>query len=153
MDNEVKQEKIKNQPHRFKKGETGNPHGRPKLAQTFAEVARKMMSAKKVDVEYTVIEDDGQEKIKHIKIETHEKNIYHGLVAALIKDGMRGNVNSITQLIDRTEGKALQTIEQKQDIHVRTKLDDVPDDDLDKMLKDIENRTSITSTGEGTEAL
>lgn len=145
----VKQEK-KQTKHLFKPGVSGNPHGRPKLEHTFAETARKMMSARKVDVTYVTVEDDGQEKTKHIKIETDQKSIYHGLVAALIKDGMRGNTSSITQLIDRTEGKALQPIETKQDINITGRFDDLSDDELDQA---IQARTVVAITGEGTTSL
>ena len=42
---------------------------------------------------------------------TSSESMNHSLVVALIKEGMDGNVKAITELIDRTEGKAPASID------------------------------------------
>ena len=53
MANDVKHEKNKG-PHRWKKGESGNPNGRPSVSKSLTEKLRKMLAQKsKFDIDMT----------------------------------------------------------------------------------------------------
>ena len=93
----------------WKKGQSGNPKGRPKKGKTFSETARALMAAKKIDIIYS-FPSDGKQKTKTLHIDSG-KSVYHGLVAALISEGMKGNVQAIKELVDRAEGKAKEHID------------------------------------------
>lgn len=109
MEESEKQEQNKGGKHLFKKGESGNPKGRPKKEKCFSDIARQLLSAKKLNIEYT-FPKDGKEVTARVSI-TSDKTIYHGLCAALVREGMGGNVQAIKELIDRTEGKAKEFID------------------------------------------
>lgn len=93
----------------FQPGVSGNPHGRPKKEKCFSDIARQLLAAKKIDIEYT-FPSGGVMKTAKVHLES-TKTIYHGLIAALVKEGMDGNVQAIKELIDRTEGKAQEHID------------------------------------------
>ena len=90
---------------KFIKGESGNPNGRPKLGSTFSETARELLEAKEINVSWTM-----NGKTKRLSLES-DKDMYHGMVAALIIEGLKGNTKAIRELIDRTEGKAMMRAE------------------------------------------
>ena len=84
-----------------KKGEASrNPKGRPKKEHTFSDTARELLSASDIKVTWIV---NGKEKILTIK---SDNNMHHGMVAVLIMESLKGNVQAVKELIDRTEGKA-----------------------------------------------
>jgi len=89
----------------WKPGQSGNPAGRPPKEKTFSDTARMLLSATTIDITLT----DGKGKEKRIFLKS-TKNFYHGLVAALIVEGLKGNVNAIKELIDRAEGRPPQAI-------------------------------------------
>ena len=92
----------------FRPGQSGNPNGRPKKADTFSDIARTLLSAKEIHIEYSYPKAG---KLINSKLNiTSDNTINHSLVAALVKEGMDGNVNAIKELIDRTEGRALQMV-------------------------------------------
>ncbi|HQN46750.1 MAG TPA: DUF5681 domain-containing protein [Rugosibacter sp.] len=90
----------------WKKGFAPNPKGRPKGHKYFSETARQLLVANELHVSWTV-----NGKTKNLDV-VSDQNMHHGLVAALIMEGMKGNVRAIQELIDRTEGKPVQAIEQ-----------------------------------------
>lgn len=92
----------------WKPGQSGNPHGRPKKERCFSDIARQLLSAKSLDIEYT-FPKDGKLIKNRIAIDSN-KSIHHSLCAALIREGMSGNVQAIRELIDRTEGKAKEIV-------------------------------------------
>ena len=93
----------------YKKGESGNPLGRPKKEKTFSDTARLLLAANELDIDL-IITKDGKVKKRNIHLET-TKSFYHGLVSALISEGMKGNVHAIKELIDRADGKVKERIE------------------------------------------
>jgi hypothetical protein len=94
---------------RFMPGHTGNANGRPKKINTFSDTARALLASKKIDIEYT-FPHNGVLKTAKVHFES-SKTINHALIAALIKEGMDGNVQAIKELIDRTEGRAKESID------------------------------------------
>jgi hypothetical protein len=93
----------------FQKGQSGNPNGRPKKEHCFSDIARQILSAKKLDIEYT-FPSGGTMKLSKVHLES-DKTFYHSLVCALLKEGLDGNVQAVKELIDRTEGKAIESID------------------------------------------
>jgi hypothetical protein len=92
-----------------KPGETHNPNGRPKKEKCFSDIARTLLGAKKIDIEYTYPKD-GKNFTRKMHVES-DKPMYHSLVAALIREGMDGNVQAIKELIDRTDGKVTEHLD------------------------------------------
>ncbi len=76
--------------NRFKKGESGNPLGRPKL---------------------TRLTDALREQLAEINPDVPEKTIAERIARALIREAIGGNVAAIREIGDRTEGKPKQAID------------------------------------------
>lgn len=87
-------------PYRWKKGQSGNPAGAKPLEKRFGATARELLQATTLDIELEL--PNGKKKVISLK---STKNFYHGLVAALIVEGLQGNVPAIKELIDRADGK------------------------------------------------
>jgi hypothetical protein len=78
-------------PHRWKKGQSGNPSGRPK--------SKTLSDAYKSKLEEPVPNDP-------------EGRTWAELIAAAqVRDAVRGNVQAAREIADRTEGRARQAIE------------------------------------------
>jgi hypothetical protein len=76
--------------NRFKKGETGNPSGRPKLTK-LTEALREQLAETLPDAP--------------------EETIAESIARALIKEAKNGNVQAAREIADRTEGKPKQSID------------------------------------------
>jgi hypothetical protein len=77
--------------HRWKKGQSGNPSGRPK--------SKTISNAYRHKLEEEVPNDP-------------ERRTWAELIAeAQVRDAVRGNVQAAREIADRTEGKARQSIE------------------------------------------
>lgn len=83
-----------------KPGETHNPHGRPRKEHCFGDIAREMLGAKTVTI--TLTTPDGKKRDIGISA---TPSIRHGLIAAMIREGFKGNVQAAKELIDRTDGR------------------------------------------------
>lgn len=92
----------------WKKGQSGNPSGRPKGHSTWSEVANDLLDANHLDIKMTL--PSGEKKQVRCDIEDG-KTIRHAVVSALIVEALKGNVPAIRELCDRTEGKPAQKIE------------------------------------------
>ena len=76
--------------NRFKKGETGNPSGRPKLTRLSEALREQLAEAMPSASESTVAEE---------------------IARILIREAISGNVQAIREIGDRTEGKPLQSLD------------------------------------------
>jgi hypothetical protein len=94
----------------FKPGQSGNPAGRPTLENTFSVIARELLLANEINITYKYPKD-GRMVQSTMHMES-DKTINHSLIAALIKEGMSGNVQAIKELIDRVQGKSTENINQ-----------------------------------------
>jgi hypothetical protein len=93
----------------FKKGVSGNPHGRPRKETCFTDTARQMLSAKKIDITYTYAGPSGPVE-KHVYIKA-DKNFHHGVIAAMIQEALSGNTTAARDLINRIEGMPRQSLD------------------------------------------
>lgn len=79
------------EPYRWKKGESGNPSGRPKSK---------------------VLSDAYKNKLEEVVPNDPEGRTWAELIAeAQVRDAVRGNVQAAREIADRTEGRARQAIE------------------------------------------
>jgi hypothetical protein len=77
--------------HRWKKGQSGNPSGRPKSK---------------------ILSDAYRSKLKEPVPKDPEGRTWAELIAeAQVRDAVRGNVQAAREIADRTEGRARQAIE------------------------------------------
>jgi hypothetical protein len=83
-------------PYRLQKGETANPHGRPKGSKNLSTILREMLQK---DVEI-VNEDGSREKMP----------LQYVLVRRLIRQAVNhDNLKAIQEIFDRVEGKPQQS--------------------------------------------
>ena len=87
----------------FKKGQSGNPKGRPKKGEAWADVANELLNSKEIDI--TIKTSDG--KVKRFNLEA-DKSFRHAVIVGQISEAMKGNVQAARELADRTEGKPKQ---------------------------------------------
>jgi hypothetical protein len=90
----------------WKPGESGNPNGRPKKGEAWADVANELLNSKEIDI--TMKMADG--KVKRLSLES-DKSFRHAVIIGQINQAMQGNVQSAKELADRTEGKSKETKE------------------------------------------
>jgi hypothetical protein len=80
------------QPHKFKKGESGNPNGRPKGSRNRATIVR----------EWLEVQQDITNPITGEKERLQQQDI---ITLALIKEAREGNVRAWEALMDSAHGK------------------------------------------------
>jgi ribosomal 50S subunit-associated protein YjgA (DUF615 family) len=81
----------------FKEGESGNPAGRPKGTRNLSTILREMLEE---EIEVNV---EGKKE---------RKQFQEVIIRKLIKKASDGDIKAITEILDRVEGKAKQTVEQ-----------------------------------------
>jgi hypothetical protein len=110
-------ENIEN--HKFEKGESGNPNGRPKGAKGRATIARYWLEI--------------NQKLKNPITGTEETMSQEDLMTlALIKKAREGDVAAYRALMDSGYGSPVQQIEQTQ---TNIDLSDLTTDEIKQMLK------------------
>ena len=87
----------------WKKGKSGNPNGRPKKGEAWADVANELLISKEIDI--TMKMPNG--KVKRLNLES-DRSFRHAVIVGMIKEAMNGNVQAARELADRTEGKPKQ---------------------------------------------
>jgi len=92
----------------FKKGQSGNPKGRPKGSISYTDALKRVLAAEKMSVELTV-----NGKKKHIDVVSNGKNFYDGIAVVQIMEALKGNMQAIKDISDRVEGKPMQKVETK----------------------------------------
>jgi hypothetical protein len=86
------------EPHKFPKGQSGNPNGRPKGRRNRATIAR----------EWLEVEQDITNPITGEKERLEQQDI---ITLALIKEAREGNVRAWEALMDSAHGKIAQVTE------------------------------------------
>ncbi len=85
----------------WKPGQSGNPKGRPKKGEAWADVANDLLDSNEIDI--TMKTTNG--KVRKLNLET-DKSFRHAVIIGQIKQAMDGNVQAARELADRTEGKS-----------------------------------------------
>jgi len=102
---------------RFKKGQSGNPKGRPKGSKNRSSTARKWLA----------LEQNKNNPITDIEETLSQEDL---MTLALIKKAREGDVNAYQKLLDSAYGSPVQQIEQT---NIEQPLfPDVKEDDSDK---------------------
>ena len=93
------------------KGKSGNPKGRPKKGSTWSEVANQLLDATELHITL-IIKEKGVTKTVPIDCVVEEGyTIRQAVVSALIVESLKGNIQAIRELADRTEGRPAQKLE------------------------------------------
>ncbi len=85
----------------WKKGQSGNPKGRPKKGNAWADIANELLNSNEINIKMKMT--DGS--TKRLNIEA-DKSFRHAVIIGQIKQAMDGNVQAAKELADRTEGKS-----------------------------------------------
>lgn len=85
----------------WKPGQSGNPKGRPKKGEAWADVANDLLDSKEINIKMKMT--DGS--TKRLNIEA-DKSFRHAVIIGQIKQAMDGNVQAAKELADRTEGRS-----------------------------------------------
>jgi hypothetical protein len=118
--------------NRFGKGETGNPQGKNAFGVKVSAVLKRRLSEAMPDAP--------------------EKTIAEGVADALIRQALDGDISSIRELLDRSEGKALQKIDASVDVFdwQRTvELYDIPQTEMIDEIKQLLGEFYSDSSGGG----
>jgi hypothetical protein len=103
----------------FKKGhKLSQGIGRPKGSKSLSTLLQKALTE-----EVTYKNKDGK---------TEKKQVSEWLIAAMIRDALKGNINHIREVFDRIEGKPLQTIDSKETIGID--LSTMTDEQLERLI-------------------
>lgn len=87
----------------FVPGESGNPAGRPKGARNLSTILREMLEE---EIEVNI---DGKKERKQFK---------DVLIRKLLKKANEGDLRAMQEIFDRTEGRAIQPMEQTGEVTV-----------------------------------
>lgn len=130
-------------PHRFKKGQSGNPKGRPKKGQTFPDILARVMEEQK-----KTLNINGEERDVDAK-----ELMCMAMVSLALDKKSPPNIrfNAIRECKEWIDGKSVQQVEMGGSIeHKNTRLADMVDlnklspeeaDVLEKVLEKQENET------------
>ena len=101
----------------WKKGQSGNPNGRPKKENSYSDTLRTLLDGQEISVKWIV-----NGKKKELKV-TSDKNLYYGIASAQIMEALEGNVQAQKEIVDRIQGKAQQfiKIDNEEDINEQFK--------------------------------
>lgn len=89
----------------WKKGQSGNPKGRPAKTHYFSEQAQEMLLADRAEITYWL-----NDKPTHISIHSSD-TIGRTIVLATIAESLKGCVNATKLLVERVEGLPPQTLD------------------------------------------
>ena len=89
-------ENIEN--HKWEKGVSGNPHGRPIGSRSLSTILQEMLDEE-------ILVNEGGEQTK--------KALSDVIIRKLIRKAHDGDIRAIHEIFDRIEGKAIQKVDQK----------------------------------------
>ena len=105
----------------FKPGNPGGP-GRPKGARSVSDSLRRILDAREAKVELTL--NTGKKKTINLK---SDSSLAEAVAIAQIMQALKGNTRAFNAILDRTEGRPLQTIETT----FGKPIEDMTDEELD----------------------
>ena len=85
----------------WKPGQSGNPKGRPKKGEAWADVANELLDSNEINITMKLANGE----VKHLNLEA-DKSLRHAVIIGQIKEAMKGNVQAAKELADRTEGRS-----------------------------------------------
>jgi hypothetical protein len=95
-------------PASWVKGQSGNPKGRPKKGNAWADIINQMMESKGVTVTYTRKDADGNPVKETIDINAGRLSIRQVMAANMLKQALEGDNATVKTLIEHEVGRAMQ---------------------------------------------
>lgn len=112
---------YKNIEPRYKKGESGNPKGKPKGTLSAKTIIRKWLAC--------------EEKIKNpLTKQTEIATVLDSLTLAQIVKAKKGDVSSFNALLDRTEGKPTQPIANDPENPITPNLSSLTTEEINQLI-------------------
>lgn len=98
--------------HQFKKGQSGNPKGRPK-GKTISSFLKELGNATQIKYTLEITDANGKKKTQKVNVKSPDSKTPINQIAAsvLLTKALTGDLKAMDMLLDRTEGKAKQTVE------------------------------------------
>ncbi len=96
----------------WKPGISGNPDGRPKKHNAWADIRNELLAASKISLSLTVPDKDGNFKSVTYELGVgDEKTFRHAILTREIGKALAGDIDAIRDLMDREEGKPRQAVD------------------------------------------
>jgi len=112
--------KQKKRPQEWEKGQSGNPNGRPKRGETWADIINRV-----------------SEELHGKSAKTKKQAIIENVIRMALGKDKKAALAATKYLSERTDGKPAETVSIKGVVRDE-RLKDIPDDQLLKMLQDAE---------------
>lgn len=87
------------EPYRWKKGQSGNPEGRPKKNQRLGELLRRQLSIPAEEFK------PAKRRAKELGLSTKNLTVGDVFALSLLEDGMQGREGLIKEIFNRVDGK------------------------------------------------
>jgi uncharacterized protein (DUF342 family) len=121
----------------IKKGEVRNPNGRGKKTDSYSDIAKELLSSKKIDIEIEYATPAGTKTKKLVM--TSKNSIKHQMICAMIHSALSGNLAAAKDLLERVDGKVKDKIEHSGSIGDGVKLPETVEE-LDEKISEIQKR-------------
>ncbi len=96
-----KRDAKRNSKGHYGKGNTASAGNKRKA---YTSILSEMLLGNRIEVSWTI---NGEKKSLEV---TSDKNLYYGVAAVQVMEALKGNTNATKEIIDRTEGRSLQSI-------------------------------------------
>ena len=90
----------------FKKGQSGNPAGRPKKSKSLSDMLRHILDSDTASL--VIANPDGKERTVDLKA---SENFNYVIAVVMIQKALEGNLRAVQMIWDRMEGKPAQALE------------------------------------------
>lgn len=97
---------MKNKPHLFQPGQSGNPKGRPPDEDCWAGAIKKVMDSTEVNIVLT--NEEGKEKRYHAI--SKKGTIKNAIIGMMTAKALNGDLKATDMIMDRLEGKPSQHV-------------------------------------------
>jgi hypothetical protein len=92
-------------------GQSGNPAGRPRKGNAWADIRNELLAASKITLTLTIPDKDGNFKPVTFELGVNdEKSFRHAILIREISKALGGDIDAMKDLMDREEGKPSQSI-------------------------------------------
>ena len=127
----------------FKKGESGNPNGRP--LHPISAILRELGEATSLKYSLTITDSKGSVEVKAFEFNSNDdKSINEVIALELLRKALNGSLPCIKEVLDRQEGRTKQEIDLISEVHQDLDLSKVSDEALNELadtLLQLEQKT------------
>jgi hypothetical protein len=86
--------------------------------RTVTKVLKELLNGDYIELELTIIDKDGQKKTQKLNLQS-KNDLNTAIATVLLSKALKGDLRAITEILDRTEGKPQQHIEQNTNINIQ----------------------------------